>query len=111
MEECMKRFFSLLLLAVFVFAASAAAYAHTPLINRREREQRQRIRQGVRSGELTRGEAARLGAEQAAIRAYERRARATGGISCRERNRLDAMLDRAGRDIYRQKHDRQDRIP
>jgi hypothetical protein len=107
----MRRIVSMFLLALFVFGASAASYAHTPVINRRERGQQQRIRQGVRSGELTRREAARLEAEQASIRAYERRARAAGGVSCRERHRLDNMLDRAGRDIYRQKHDAQDRTP
>lgn len=107
----MKRIISFLLLVVVVLGLSVVSMANTPVINRREREQKQRIRQGVRSGELTRRETARLTTQQAAIRAYEARARATGGVSCRERNRLDNMLDRAGRDIYSQKHDRQDRIP
>jgi hypothetical protein len=107
----MKRIISILLLAVFVLGLSIVSMAHTPRINRREREQRQRIHQGIHSGELTRHEARRLTREQAAIRAYEARARATGGVSWRERRRLDNMLDRASRDIYRQKHDRQDRIP
>ena len=107
----MKRIISFLLLVVVVLGLSIISMAHTPVINRREREQRQRIHRGIRSGELTRREATRLTAEQAAIRAYEARARATGGVSCRERRRLDNMLDRANRDIYRQKHDNQDRIP
>jgi hypothetical protein len=106
----MKKVLSIFLLAVFVLGLSAISMAHTPVINRREREQ-QRIRQGARSGELTRYEAARLEAEQARIRAYEARSRATGGVSCRERQRLDNLLDRSGRSIYRQKHDNQDRIP
>jgi hypothetical protein len=106
----MKRIFGVLLSAVILIAASGVASAHTP-INKRERLQRHRIAQGVRSDELTRREAARLRTEQAAIRAYERRARRDGDLSYRERHRLDNLLDRAGRDIYRQKHDNQDRIP
>lgn len=87
---------------------SATAVAHTP-IDRRERHQQQRIRQGKRSGELTRRELVRLETEQAAIRAYERRAKRDGELTFRERRRLDHLLDRSSRDIYRQKHDRRDR--
>ena len=107
----MKKVLSIFLLAVFVLGLSIISMAHTPVINRRERQQQQRIRQGIRSGELTRYEAARLEVEQARIRAYEARARATGGVNCRERRRLDNLLDRSRRSIYRQTHDRQDRIP
>ncbi|CDM66861.1 hypothetical protein [Pyrinomonas methylaliphatogenes] len=79
-------------------------------INAREQRQKERIEQGIRSGELTRRETARLFAEQAAIRADEARARRSGGeLTWRERLRLERELDRASRDIYRQKHDDQDR--
>ena len=79
-------------------------------INRREYYQRDRIRDGIRSGELTRGEAYRLINERRRIEAYERRSRLDDGrLDYRERRRLDQMLDRSNRDIYREKHDRQDR--
>lgn len=105
----MKRFLSFALSLVFVFSLSIAATAHTPVINRRERHQQQRIRHGVRSGELTRREAVRLEAGQARVRIAERAAKADGRVSRRERSRLDHMLDRSSRNIYRQKHDSQDR--
>lgn len=107
----MKKIFSLTLSAVFVLGLSAAAFANTPYINRREHREQQRIRQGIRSGELTRREAARLEAQQGRIRGYEWYAKSDGHVSWAERRRLDHMLDRANRDIYRQKHDRQDRLP
>jgi len=79
-------------------------------INRREDNQRDRIRQGIRSGELTRGEARRLIDQQRRIERYEQRSRWDGGgLDYRERQRLDRMLDRSNRDIYREKNDRQDR--
>jgi hypothetical protein len=79
-------------------------------VNRREYYQRERIRDGIRSGELTRGEASRLINEQRRIESYERRSRLDDGrLDWRERRRLDQMLDRSNRDIYREKHDRQDR--
>ena len=105
----MKRFVSLLLSAVFLLGLSVVSLAQGRGINRRERQERLRIRHGISSGELTRREAGRLRAEQFRIRAYEARARSDGDITRRERYRLDQLLDRAGRGIYRQKHDHQDR--
>ena len=104
----MKRLVSVLLSGALLLGLSAVSLAG---INRREYREQQRIRQGIRSGELTRREAGRLEAEQARIRVSERNARRDGYISPRERARLDRELDRASRDIYRQKHDGQDRNP
>src|SRR5262245_5508837 len=79
-------------------------------INRREYSQRNRIREGVRSGELTRREAHRLYDQQRRIETYERRSRLDDGrLDRHERRRLDHLLDRSNRDIYREKNDRQDR--
>jgi hypothetical protein len=78
-------------------------------INGRERNQRQRIANGVRSRELTARETGRLAAEQVRIRRMEARFRASGdGLSDRERLRLQCELNQASRHIYRQKHDGQD---
>ena len=91
-----------------ILALSGIAQAGS--INRREHRQIQRITQGVRSGELTNRETARLLTEQAYIRAEEYRFRHSGnGLSARERLRLQHDLNRASRDIYRQKHDAQHR--
>ena len=107
----MKKLFSLTLSAVFILGLGVAAFANTPYIDRREHREQQRIRQGIRSGELTRRETRRLEAEQGRIRGYEWYAKSDGHVSRAERRRLDHMLDRASRDIYHQKHDRQDRLP
>jgi hypothetical protein len=98
------------------FATAALVAAMVPVfalaqgINERERNQQQRIRQGVRSGELTRREALRLEREQAQIRFAEARARRSGGeFTLRERARIQRELNQSSRHIRRQKHDRQDR--
>ncbi|MGH9850199.1 MAG: hypothetical protein ACREBD_10105 [Blastocatellia bacterium] len=98
------------------FATAALVAAMVPVcglaqsINDRERNQQQRIRQGVRSGELTRHEALRLEREQARIRLAEARARRSGGeFTPRERARIQRELNQSNRHIRRQKHDRQDR--
>jgi len=79
-------------------------------INNREQNQRQRLRQGVKSGELTARESYRLGKEQHQIYKMERRFRSSGdGLSDRERARLEYELTQSSYHIYRQKHDGQDR--
>jgi len=79
-------------------------------INARQREQQQRIRAGIRSGELTRVEAARLQADEARIRRAEAHARHSGGVfTPRERARIQRELNHASRDIHRQAHDPQNR--
>lgn len=78
-------------------------------INERQQNQRQRIKQGVGSGELTARETGRLAAEQVRIGRMEARFRASGeGLNNRERVRLQRELNQSSRHIYRQKHDRQD---
>src|SRR5689334_5431437 len=95
-----------LFLGAAVCATPLLSYSKT--INQREHREQVRINQGIRSGELTRPEARRLEAEQAKIRVDERFAR-QDGLTVKERERLQRELERASKDIYRQKHDKQDR--
>jgi uncharacterized protein YdeI (BOF family) len=107
MKSLMKWFTMAALLAVIMPAAGFAQG-----VNGRQQNQRQRIRQGVRSGELTGVEAARLRRRQAQIGLNEARARRSGGeFTPQERARIQGQLDRSSRNIYQQKHDVQDRIP
>ena len=78
-------------------------------VNGRQHRQQARIAQGIRSGELTRVEAARLERQQRHIRREERRYRADGVLPPRERADLNRDLNRAGRQIGRQTHDEQKR--
>jgi hypothetical protein len=103
----MKR--SVLSVLFGVAVCATPAFAGAGSINRIEHREQVRIRQGIRSGELTRTEARRLEAEQARIRVDERFARADGKLSLKEREKLRKELRHASRDIYRQKHDNQDR--
>lgn len=81
--------------------------AQTPVINARQRNERARIRQGVRSGELNRSEAARMRGREAGITAEKRAARADGVVTRNERQDIRRTENSASRAIYRQKHDRQ----
>jgi phage terminase Nu1 subunit (DNA packaging protein) len=94
------------------FALSTDSFAqgkHWPRsVNDRQQNQRQRIGQGVKSGELTARETARLAREQVQIQRMENRFRTSGdGLNARERVRLQHELNQSSRHIYRQKHDQQ----
>lgn len=96
--------------AVALTLASASfAGNRTPGLDQREANQRARIHQGIRSGELTRPEARRLAAGQVHLRNAEARAKADGVVTAQERARLQHKADKQSRRIYRQKHDAQDR--
>ena len=81
-----------------------AQYPAAPQIDQRQDRQERRIEQGVRSGELTPREAARLERGQARIRQMERQALADGHISRRERAAINREQDRQNQLIARLKH-------
>jgi Spy/CpxP family protein refolding chaperone len=107
----MRIVLNFLLVTTFLLTATAISFAGSRSVNAREHREQQRINQGIRSGELTRREARRLESGLARIRIDERFARADGHFTPRERARMQHELDRESRNIYRQKHDGQDRIP
>lgn len=78
-------------------------------INARQERQQHRIRQGVRSEELTRGETRRLVREQREIREQEREARADGSYTRLERAELQQELNQASRHIRRATNNNRDR--
>jgi hypothetical protein len=89
----------------------AAAGTRDPGVNQRQYNQHQRIQQGVKSGELTRGETRRLAAEQRHIRHEEARYKSDGQLTRAERGDLQHDLNRSRRHIYAEKHDVQHRPP
>jgi hypothetical protein len=90
-------------------AISVPALAGTPRLDMREHNQRDRIAQGVRSGELTRPETRRLIAGERRLHRHERIAKSDGVVTAGERARLKRNSDRMSKRVYRQKHDPQSR--
>lgn len=82
------------------------AHPH-PKVTAKQCNQHKRIQNGVRTGQLTRGEAARLRGQQAKVRHYKTMAMADGRVTPRERMVINRAQKNASRNIYRQKHDRQ----
>lgn len=97
--------------ALPVLAQDATPHAHHAVkhrdsgINHRQDRQGERIRQGVRSGELTRAEAKDLKADRRDIRKEEREYKSDGHLSQAERRDLHKDMNALSKDIHTAKHD------
>jgi len=102
----MRKSIALMFVAAFAAVSLTAfeAQAGTPRVDRRQAHQSQRIREGVRSGQLTRGETRHLLRGQAHVRRMERRAKADGVVTPGERARLRQAQRVQSRHIARARH-------
>ncbi len=80
-------------------------------IGQRKENQQDRIAQGVKSGQLTPAETARLDGREAHINRETRRMRAANGgtLTPAEKAKVNRQQNHVSRSIYRQKHDAQHR--
>jgi hypothetical protein len=108
-----KTRFTLLLMVAGILGVASLSQAEAGVrdagVNARQQNQHQRVRQGVRSGELTRRETRNIAEGQRDIRQLERAYKSDGQLTRAERVDLHHEQNQASRDIYKQKHDAQDR--
>ena len=76
---------------------------------KRAHNQHNRIKQGVRSGELTKAEAANLRNGQKEIRQDVKEAKADGNVTKGERKEIRKDQNQESRKIFRKKHNKRDR--
>lgn len=107
----MKSILTVAALATVLAGVTTTSFAGTcdPGVNARQNNQRARIQQGVRSGELTRRETRKVAETQRDVRQLERAYKSDGRLTAAERADLHHEQNQASRQIYRQKHDAQKR--
>jgi len=93
--------------AIALLGFTAPYLAEAGVVKNREVRQQTRIAQGVKSGELTAKETAKLEREEAKIEKDREKALADGTLTRKEKAKLTREQNRASRHIYRQKHDAQ----
>jgi hypothetical protein len=98
------KIFGGLLIVALAITSIAQAQTRTPVINQRQHNQKSRISQGVRSGELTHSEAHHLRADENRISRTKRMDKANGRVTPAERSQLRHEENRTSRAIYRDKH-------
>ncbi|MBL7816780.1 MAG: hypothetical protein JNL70_17295 [Saprospiraceae bacterium] len=100
----------ILVAALFVCGFAMASNAQsTPKVDQRQQNQKERIKEGVKSGELTKKEAKHAVKAQKNIKHAENKAKADGVVTPKERAKLDHKQDKASQKIAKNKHDKQDR--
>jgi hypothetical protein len=96
--------------ALLLFATgSLFAQTQTPRVDKREANQEARIKQGVKSGELTEGEAKKLKRQQNKIQRHEMKAKSDGVVTPGEKAKLHREQKRASKNIYRKKNNNRDK--
>jgi len=80
-------------------------------INQRKHYQQHRIRQGVKSGELTKGEAKKLEKQEHALNREERNMRKVnnGHLTKQDRKTLHQQQNHLSKEIYKDKHNNRKR--
>lgn len=80
-------------------------------VNTRDRLQQQRIGQGIKSGQLTAGEAANLEKKEAKVNKEERTDRAANGgkLTGAEKQKINRQQNRMSKKIYKDKHNARQR--
>lgn len=97
-----------LIFSISAFAESTVEPTTQPVSAKETRGQKQkrRIQEGVNSGALTAGEAAKLQAEQEAIRQARQAYKKSGGkLDANEKKIINDMRDAANQNIRKEKHD------
>ncbi len=99
----MKRIIAILIILSSNYTLITAQTA-TPQISQTQKKQQLRIHQGVKSGELTRGEARKLEYQQKAIQHDKHIAKLDGVVTPFERKHIRNEQNKASKIIYRKKH-------
>lgn len=96
----------ILAISIPVFAGEKHKEHHKNSIDKRLVNEEKRIEQGIKTGQLTVDEAARLKAEQAGIAGLEAIARANGKVEKAERKEIKTLQNMFSKEIYNEKHDK-----
>lgn len=114
----MKKMYGILFALVFSFSMTVITPAQepapargtrTPVINKRQQIQKHRIKQGVRSGELTAKETGKLAEDVKENKEAKAEAKADGTVTRTERKEIQKSQNQTSRKIYRAKHNNKTR--
>lgn len=99
----------LILTGIFGVFSEPAFGQVTPGADRRQRNQRYRIKNGIKSGEITRREGKSIRRSVRSTKRYEAKAKSDGKVTWKERARLQHKQNKTSRKIYRTKHNNRSR--
>lgn len=95
---------NMFLLITAIFTMALHAQTATPKINQIQKQQQERIKQGVKNGELTPLETRKLEKQQLNIQHAKKVAKSDGVVTKHERRNILNKQKHASKNIYRKKH-------
>lgn len=99
-----------LLLSLLITGVLLTPISFAQRVEKRKDNQKERIKEGKESGDLTHHEAAKLSREERQLNKEIRKDRVDGGgLSAKERVKIEKKQDKMNRKIERQKHDNQEK--
>lgn len=105
----MKKLLLTLIIATFgIFAANTFGQT-THRADKRQKNQKHRVKQGAKSGEITKREAKSIKYSAKSANRYEKKAKSDGTVTKKEKLRIEHKQDKTSRKIYRTKHNGRDR--
>lgn len=90
--------------ALLSTSLAQAGGTRSPLVDKREQHQVQRLKNGIKSGALTGKEALRSMGDQVRIRRHEKHFKSDGNLTGKERAKLHRALNHSGRRLHQRKH-------
>jgi hypothetical protein len=96
-------------LAAAILFGAIFSTADAQTVRQKGKNERHRIAQGVKSGELTKAEAKNLAKGQKEIHQDVKEAKADGVVTKEERKEIKQDQRQESRKIYRKKHNKRDR--
>ena len=118
----MTSIFLTAVVSVMMIGATAPAFSQEPAKTEEEKKktvrrkrmdmQQKRIHQGVKEGDLTKKEAAKLEMKEGALAKEVREEKKDGGgLTAKEKAKINRKQDKISKDIYRERHDAQTKKP
>ena len=95
--------------ALILTSGLVNAQTQTKKVNQRQENQKERVAQGVKSGELTKKETRKLARQQRDIQKTKRAAKADGVVTKKERAVINQKQNAANRNIKRKKNNDRNR--
>lgn len=105
----MKTRFLMMLLFCLGFAFTTSAQTATPKVTKRQVNQKKRTVNGVKTGELTKGEVAQINAQQKSVNRTKKRAKSDGTVTKKERAVIHKRQNNASKNIARKKNNNSSR--
>ena len=97
---------TLALIAISFFSFSVYAQRATPGIDKTQKDQQERIKNGIKDGDLTKSETRKLERQQRNIQEDKLIAKSDGVVTKKERKHIRKEQVAASKSIYRKKHNK-----